>query len=487
MNNRKQISKIALLLMTFSAIFNFSNIINNSIQIGLANISGYLFSTIVYFIPITFMVAEFVSINKESESGIHSWIKTSLGDKWAFLGAWSYFFANLFYFTSLIPNTLIYASYTFFGRNLFEGNSKSTLVLAISSVVLFWIGTYISIRGVKVLSKVTNIAGVAKMLMGILFIILAFVFVFAMKKPPAQEFTVETLTPKFDWTFFMVMAWILQSLGGSESTGVYVKDTKGGIKSFIKTIITAVILVGGIYTLACVAIGLVVPREVLENNYSNGIFNVFSILGGHFGISNIIMNRFIGLILLLSNLGSLVIWTSVPVKALFSEIPEGVFGTWVAKTDELGTPYNALKAQAIIVTILLLIPGIGIGSLESFLETVINMTAATYLIPILFLLIAYIVLRLKKNNIDREFKMGNRGFGIFMGIILFFILIFVIFMSIFPEPSLIIDAMNGIIPDGEGNPILICAYKVLGLFIFIWFALICWGRHSKNKFNKGKN
>ncbi len=83
-NNRKQISKIALLLMTFSAIFNFPNIINNSIQIGLANISGYLFSTVVYFIPITFIVAEFISINKDSESGIYSWIKTSLGDKWAF-------------------------------------------------------------------------------------------------------------------------------------------------------------------------------------------------------------------------------------------------------------------------------------------------------------------------------------------------------------------------------------------------------------------
>ncbi len=485
-NNRKQISKIALLLMTFSAIFNFPNIINNSIQIGLANISGYLFSTVVYFIPITFIVAEFISINKDSESGIYSWIKTSLGDKWAFLGAWSYFFANLFYFTSLIPNTLIYASYTLFGRNLFDGKS-STFILALASVILFWIGTYVSIKGVKVLSKVTNIAGIAKILMGILFIILAFVFVFFMKNPPAQEFTVETLTPKFDWTFFMVMAWILQSLGGSESTGVYVKDTKGGIKSFIKTIITAVILVGIMYTLACVAIGLVVPREVLENNYSNGIFNVFSILGGYFGIPNMLMNRFIGLILLLSNLGSLVIWTSVPVKALFSEIPKGVFGTWVAKTDEFGTPYNALKAQAIIVTVLLLIPGIGIGSLESFLETVINMTAATYLIPILFLLIAYIVLRLKKNNIERDFKMGNRGFGIFMGILLFLILIFVIFMSIFPEPALIFDAINGIIPEGEGNPIIICAYKVLGLIVFIWFALICWGRHSKNKLNIDQN
>ena len=134
-----------------------------------------------------------------------------------------------------------------------------------------------------------------------------------------------------------------------------------------------------------------------------------------------------------------------------------------------------------------MIPGIGIGSLESFLETVINMTAATYLIPILFLLIAYIVLRLKKNNIERDFKMGNRGFGIFMGILLFLILIFVIFMSIFPEPALIFDAINGIIPEGEGNPIIICAYKVLGLIVFIWFALICWGRHSKNKLNIDKN
>ena len=207
-NNRKQISKIALLLMTFSAIFNFPNIINNSIQIGLANISGYLFSTVVYFIPITFIVAEFISINKDSESGIYSWIKTSLGDKWAFLGAWSYFFANLFYFTSLIPNTLIYASYTLFGRNLFDGKS-STFILALASVILFWIGTYVSIKGVKVLSKVTNIAGIAKILMGILFIILAFVFVFFMKNPPAQEFTVETLTPKFDWTFFYVLGMCL--------------------------------------------------------------------------------------------------------------------------------------------------------------------------------------------------------------------------------------------------------------------------------------
>ena len=34
-------------------------------------------------------------------------------------------------------------------------------------------------------------------------------------------------------------------------------------------------------------------------------------------------------------------------------------------------------------------------------------------------------------------------------------------MSIFPEPALIFDAINGIIPEGEGNPVIICAYKVL--------------------------
>ncbi len=60
--------------MTFSAVFSFPSIINNSIQIGLATIPAYLFGSIFYFFPFALMIAEFASANAESESGIHQHI-----------------------------------------------------------------------------------------------------------------------------------------------------------------------------------------------------------------------------------------------------------------------------------------------------------------------------------------------------------------------------------------------------------------------------
>lgn len=481
-NDRQRISSISLLLMTFSAVFSFPSIINNSIQIGLQTIPAYLFGSIFYFLPFALMIAEFSSANSESESGIHSWIKSALGEKWAFLGAWSYFFVNLFFFTSLVPNTLIYTSYTFLGKNIFNGENM-TIIISIISILVFWLATYISIKGVDWLSKITNIAGIAKIFMGIIFVILAFVVIFVLKQEPAQEFSVETIKPKFNWTFFMTMAWILQAVGGAESVGVYVKDTKGGNKSFVKAMIISTIAICGLYVLGCIAVGLIVPKETLAKNFSNGIFDVFIILGGYFGVGSGVITRIIGLILLLSNLGSLVIWTAAPVKVLFSEIPEGIFGKWIAKTDEQGNPKNALVVQAIVVTILLLVPALGIGSMDSFLETLINMTASTSLIPVLFFLIAYVVLRLKKDNMQRDFKMGNKGFGIFMGVFLLLIFIFVFFMSTVPEPTLIKQALDGTLPKDQANPILVLSYNVLGLIVFLGFALICWNRHIK-KLNK---
>ena len=83
-------------------------------------------------------------------------------------------------------------------------------------------------------------------------------------------------------------------------------------------------------------------------------------------------------------------------KVFFSEIPEGIFGKWIVKTNHEGNPTNALIVQGIVVSVLLIIPALGIGNMDSFLQMLINMTAATSLLPVLLLLIGYIVLRWKK-------------------------------------------------------------------------------------------
>ena len=110
---RGTIGSFALLGMTVAAVFGIKNIINNNAAIGLAAAPAFFFATLLYFVPYTLVTAEFVGLNKDSESGVYAWVKTSMGGRWAFLTAFSYWFVNLFYFASVLPNVIIYASYVF--------------------------------------------------------------------------------------------------------------------------------------------------------------------------------------------------------------------------------------------------------------------------------------------------------------------------------------------------------------------------------------
>lgn len=68
-SKRNTIGKFGLLSLTFAAVFSFNNVINNNIEIGLASAPMFFLATIFYFIPFCLIIAEFVSLNKDSEAG----------------------------------------------------------------------------------------------------------------------------------------------------------------------------------------------------------------------------------------------------------------------------------------------------------------------------------------------------------------------------------------------------------------------------------
>ena len=109
--------------------------------------------------------------------------------------------------------------------------------------------------------------------------------------------------------------------------------------------VLSTIFVGLMYVLGSIAVGLVVPTAGLQNNFANGIFDVFKILGTHFGIPGDIMVRLVGVILFLGSLGSLALWTAAPVKVFFSEILQqhgyqtGVVGKWHMQCEPKGFDY----------------------------------------------------------------------------------------------------------------------------------------------------
>lgn len=451
---RNTIGKFGLLSLTFAAVFSFNNIINNNIEIGLSSAPMFFLATIFYFIPFCLIIAEFVSLNKNSEAGVYAWVKSSLGGRWAFISAYTYWFVNLFFFTSLLPRVIAYASYAFLGYEYILTPFTTTAL----SMLLFAVATYVSTNGAKMLGPITSITSSLMLLLTMSYILLAGAALLGGVQP-ADPITVEAMTPNFSWAFLGITTWIFMAAGGAESVAVYVNDVKGGSKSFVKVIIVAGLFIGVLYCVGSVLINVFVSSDELK--FTGGSVQVFEGMAAYFGLPEILVNRFVGLVSFTAMFGSLLMWTATPVKIFFSEIPEGIFGKKTVELNENGVPARAAWIQYFIVLPLMIIPTLGSNTAQDLMNTVINMTAAASMLPPLFIMLAYLNLRLKLDHLERDFKMGSRKTGIVVVSILIAIFSVGFLASTFPTGADIIT---------------IVFYNVGGIVIFLGFA---WWKYSQ--------
>lgn len=459
---RARIGQFALLTMTVSAVFNIRNVINNNVAIGLASAPAFFLATILYFVPFTLIIAEFVAMNRDSESGVYQWVKTSMGGRWAFMAAFCYWFVNLFFFASLLPLVLVFTSY------LVTGDEQTMSPWAITglSIVIFAVATWVSTKGAKWIGTITSVGATAVLVLTGVFVIMSLIAL-AGGVEPATPITMGALAPDTSsfattWAFLGTLAWIIQGVGGAESVGVFLNDLRGGVKAFVRTIVVAGLMIGLLYAVASLLMNVFVPVGGLE--LSNGLFVVMGAVGEYFGIPVLVTYRIVGLILLAATLGSLLMWTSTPVKIFFSEIPRGVFGEKVIELNEHGIPWRAAWLQFAIVVPILIIPALGSGNINDLLEIVVNMTAATALIPPLLILLAYLVLRLRHDGAEREFRMGSRTTGLAITVFLLAVFSFVFIAGTTPVDQALW---------------LTLVYNVGGVVVFLGLALAWYQRYIR--------
>lgn len=372
---RGTIGSFALLGMTVAAVFGIKNIINNNAAIGLAAAPSFFFATLLYFVPYTLVTAEFVGLNKDSESGVYAWVKTSMGGRWAFLTAFSYWFVNLFFFASVLPNVIIYASYVFFGANA----ELSQLWITIIEIVVFAIATWVSTKGAKWIGSISSFGSTAALGLTAVFILLSLAAAFGgvefATAPTPANMAPDMSNFATAWGFFGTLAWIIQGVGGAESVGVFLNDLKGGVKAFVRTVVIAGLTIGLLYAGASLLVNLFIPEGGVA--ISTGIFDVFGAVFAHFGI---------------------------PME---------------------------VSTRAIVVPILI-IPALGSGNLDDLLMIVTNMTAATALLPPLLILLAYFMLRKNFDAAPRGFRMGSRTFGLVIAAFLLVVFCFVLICGTIP-------------------------------------------------------
>ncbi|MEV3811096.1 APC family permease [Aeromonas allosaccharophila] len=409
-DSRYQMSLMTFLFFSIAGGgFVLKGVVNQYTDWGVNSWLLYVFASLLYAIPYTFMIIEFSSIKKlrESESGYQSWLNLILGRKMGFIAGFFYFYVNIFYFVDLLPNVITYFIYTLssdvdFVTNLLNQNWFKPII-SFTSIALFWLATWVSMKGPKWLSRTLSFAGYAGFGLTILFIVsaaykLTFGTVVFDGSPVIPEYI-----HQFDlsWSKIASMSWALQSLGGLEALAAYKRNIRGGDQTFRIGLILNVFIFSTIIVISSLLMNMILPAEEAEKlGLLSAIYIAFQQLDFPVWWTNVI-----ALFLMITTLcGSLMLWTSAPVKMLFVDAPKGIFGKKLSEVNHEGTPVNALKMQGILVTIIIILFMVGQfdSGMNSILIAVKNLNGGAATLPVIFMIIGYIKLRWKSDRPDYE-------------------------------------------------------------------------------------
>ena len=396
MNNTRKLGLWTLVMLIFVPTFGFGNIASNAVTLGPAAIPSWLIVALLFFLPLSVMIAELASANKDKEGGLYTWIECSIGPRWAFIGTWSYFVANLFYLQMVFSRIPVMISWALFGENRFnDSNARLLIWLGLGLAIAL---TFIATTGVKRFSKISDLGGKLTLAVTVLFILFAIIGVLLGKQPSATAFTTATVIPKFDAGYFSTFSWLILAVAGAEVAGTYIKDVENPKKVFPKAVLIATSFVAGAYILGSLAICLVAsPELITKAGVKDAGYVVYKILAQNWGLNGKIFVQLYALILTISSIAAYVVWLESPIRAMFSEVPEATFPKFLTKKRKDGTLINALWVQCAILLVLIITPLFGLNGIDNFFNLLTTLSALSLAIPYIVLAAAYLVYRLKGN------------------------------------------------------------------------------------------
>ena len=138
--DNEKITLMALVMMIFTTVFGFANSTVAYYLMGYSSILFYLVAAVLFFIPFALMMAEFGAAVKSDSSGI-IWLVSTSAKVW-------------------IPFTTIFFGsdqtqrFAMFGLN-------ATQMIGILSCLWMVLVTFVSIKGMKGIVRVTSLGGLA--------------------------------------------------------------------------------------------------------------------------------------------------------------------------------------------------------------------------------------------------------------------------------------------------------------------------------------
>jgi len=400
----EKISTIALVLLITGAIDSIRNLPATAL-FGSSLIFFFIFSAIVFLIPVALVSAELSSTWAHEEGGIYTWVKNAFGNTTAFFTIWLQWINTMVWYPtilSFIAGTLAYLINPSLAQN------KLYLIFVILSV--FWSLTLIGLSGLYASARFAGICAIFGMIIPMGLIILLAIIWLILDNPIQIHLNFDSLMPHLSHSQSWVsLTAIMTSFLGMELACVHVNQVRDPQKNFPKAMFISVLLILFTMILGSLAIAFVLPKK--DINLVAGVMQAFSNFFAHYHLSWLL--PLLTIMLLVGSLCSMINWVISPAKGLLMAADQGFLPKYLRHRNKHGVASRILILQALLVTLLcgsfLLVPSVN-GIYWFFTD----LSTELYMFMYVLMFIAAIRLKSKYKTMHRPFAIpgGNLGYNI---------------------------------------------------------------------------
>jgi putative glutamate/gamma-aminobutyrate antiporter len=426
-SNGFKLSVMTLAIMNVTAVVSLRGLATEAIY-GLQSAFYYLFAAIVFLIPTAMVAAELAAMFSGKQGGVFRWVGEAFGARFGFLAIWLQWIQSTIWYPTVL--TFGAVSIAYIGVNpatdaALASNRLFTLVVVLA---IYWIATFISLKGLGWVGKVSKIGGViGTIIPAAILIILAAIYLISGGKNNLNMH--ESFFPNLaNFDNLVLASSIFLFYAGMEMMGIHVMEVDNPKRNYPRAIIIGSLVTVVIFILGTFALGIIVPAKdiSLTQTLLIGFDSYFKYLHMSW------MGPIIAIALVFGVLAGVLTWVAGPSKGIFTVGRAGYLPPFFQKTNKDGVQRNILLVQGVIVTILGLL-FVVMPSVQSFYQILSQLTVLLYLIMYMLMFAAAITLRYKLPTMERPFRLGAKGNGVmwilgglgFCGSLLAFVLSFI--------------------------------------------------------------
>ncbi|MCL2563813.1 MAG: APC family permease [Oscillospiraceae bacterium] len=404
-NQKPTLSVFQIAIMTTIAVASLRSLPAMAVM-GRASIIMYLVPALVFLVPTALVGAELGTTYK---GGVYVWVREAFGNRFGFVAVWLQWIQNVVWYPIQLAFVAAAIAFTVGRGDL----SDSGLYTGIVVIAVYWLATFLALRGGSLFAKVGSIGGLIGTLIpaGILLVLGAMWL--GTSQPITSDFTQSSFLPPIAGVSSVVLLVSnVLSYAGMEMNAVHAGDMKDPRKGFTKAILVAFVLILGIFILPTLAIAIAVPASQI--GMANGIMVAFQTFFEAWNVgwlSNVLAGA-----IAFGALASVVTWVAGPSRGVMDAARTGLLPPVLQKQNKRGVQVGILIPQAIIVTLLALIYVLVPNVSDVFLA-LIGMAAALYVVMYIMMFAAAMVLRRKEPNVKRGYKVPVLSFIAGVGLI----------------------------------------------------------------------